>query len=46
MQVVTSRKNNDFSKCYNNIKSGWNEDKSNYYYNIILEKASYELSKK
>ena len=28
------------------IKSVFNKDKSNYYYNILLEKSSYELSKK
>ena len=28
------------------VKSVWNEDKNNYYYNIFLEKASYELHKK
>ena len=28
------------------IKSVWNKDKNSYYYNIILEKASYELPKK
>ena len=28
------------------VESVWNEDKNNYYDNIFLEKASYELSKK
>ena len=28
------------------VKSVWNKDKNNYYYNIFLEKASYELPKK
>ena len=28
------------------VKSVWNKDKSNYYYNMFLEKASYELTKK
>ena len=28
------------------IKSVWNKDKKNYYYNMYLEKASYELPKK
>ena len=28
------------------IKSDFNKDKNNYYYNIFLEKASYELPKK
>ena len=28
------------------VKSVWNKDKSNYYYNMFLEKASYELPKK
>ena len=28
------------------IKSVWNKDKNNYYYNIFLEKASYELRKR
>ena len=28
------------------VKSVWNNDKSNYYYNMFLEKASYELTKK
>ena len=28
------------------IKSVWNKDKNNYYYNIFLEKASNELTKK
>ena len=28
------------------IKSVWNNDKNNYYYNLFLEKASNELSKK
>ena len=28
------------------IKSVFNKDKNNYYYNIFLEKASYELPKK
>ena len=28
------------------VKSVWNKDKNNYYYNLLLEKASYELSKK
>ena len=28
------------------IKSVWNKDKNDYYYNIFLEKASYELRKK
>ena len=28
------------------VKSVWNKDKSNYYYNIFLEKPSYELRKK
>ena len=27
------------------IKSVFNKDKNNYYYNIFLEKASYELTK-
>ena len=27
------------------IKSVFNKDKNNYYYNIFLEKASYELPK-
>ena len=27
------------------IKSVWNKDVNNYYYNIFLEKASYELRK-
>ena len=27
------------------IKSVFNKDKSNYYYNILFEKASYELPK-
>ena len=27
------------------IKSVFNKDKKNYYYNIFLEKASYELTK-
>ena len=27
------------------VKSVWNKDKNNYYYNIFLEKASYELPK-
>ena len=25
------------------IKSVWNKDKNNYYYNIFLERASYEF---
>ena len=28
------------------VKSVWNKDKSNYFYNILLEKASDELPKK
>ena len=28
------------------VKSDWNKDKNNYYYNIFLQKASYELHKK
>ena len=28
------------------FKSVWNKDKDNYYYNIFLEKSSYELPKK
>ena len=28
------------------VKSVWNKDKNNYYYNIFLEKASYECPKK
>ena len=28
------------------IKSDWNKDESNYYYNIFLEELSYELLKK
>ena len=28
------------------IKSAWNKDKNNYYFNIFLEKASYDLPKK
>ena len=28
------------------IKSVWNKNKNNYYYNIFLEKPSYELPKK
>ena len=28
------------------IKSVFNKDKNNYYYNIFLEKASYKLTKK
>ena len=28
------------------IESVWNNDKNNYYYNVFLEKASYELLKK
>ena len=28
------------------VKSIWNKDKNNYYYNIFLEKATYELPKK
>ena len=28
------------------VKSVWNTDKNNYYYNIFLEKASHELCKK
>ena len=28
------------------IKSVFNKDKNNYYYNIFLEKGSYELPKK
>ena len=28
------------------IKSVWNTDKNNYYYNIFLQKASYELPKR
>ena len=28
------------------IKSVWNKDKNTYYYNIFLEKTSYELLKK
>ena len=28
------------------IESVWNNDKNNYYYNVFLEKASYELPKK
>ena len=28
------------------IKSVWNKDKNNYYYNIFLEKASYKFPKK
>ena len=28
------------------IKSFWNKEKNNYHYNIFLEKASYEFSKK
>ena len=28
------------------IKSDWNKDESNYYYNILLEELSYELLKK
>ena len=27
------------------IKSVWNKDVNNYYYNIFLEKTSYELPK-
>ena len=30
----------------NTCKSVWNKDKNNYYYNILLEKASYELPTK
>ena len=28
------------------VKSVWNKDKNNHYYNIFLEKASYESPKK
>ena len=28
------------------VKSVWNTDKNNYYYNIFLEKDSHELCKK
>ena len=28
------------------VKSVFNKNKNNYYYNIVLEKASYELPKK
>ena len=28
------------------IKSVWNKDRNNYYYNIFLEKMSYEVPKK
>ena len=28
------------------VKSVWNKDKNNYYYNIFLEKSFYELPKK
>ena len=28
------------------IMSVWNKDKNNYFYNLFLEKASYELTKK
>ena len=28
------------------IKSVFNKDQNNYYYNIFLEKSSYQLSKK
>ena len=28
------------------VKSDWNKDKNNYYHNIFLQKASYELHKK
>ena len=36
----------NFHKVPKFIESVFNEDKNNYYYNIFLEKASYELPKK
>ena len=35
-----------FHKVIILIKSVFNKDKNNYYYNIFLEKASHELPKK
>ena len=28
------------------VKSVWNKDKNNYYFNILLKKASYKLPEK
>ena len=39
-------KKDDLTNLILLIKSVFNKDKSNYYYNIFLEKASYELPKK
>ena len=36
----------NFPILYTTIKSVFHKDKSTYYYNIFLEKASHELSKK
>ena len=35
-----------FDDVINLIKSVFNKDKSNFYYNIFLEKTSYELPKR
>ena len=44
--VFTSKKPMTFHNVIIFIKSVWNKDKNNYYYNTCLEKASYGLPKK
>ena len=46
MLFFNSRKTMTFHGVIILIKIVFNKDKNNYYYNIFLEKASYELPKK
>ena len=46
VQFFTSRKTITFHNVIILNSSVWNKDKNNYYFNIFLEKASYELPKK
>ena len=46
MQFFTSKNQKAFHNVIIHIKPVWNKDKNNYYYNIFLEKAPYELPKK